>query len=224
MNRLIGWLCAALVGLGPVSAVAGTGDATPPVQGRGHEAAVRNLGSDQVATRRRSTLELAEFGEMDDVPVLLDALSDDDGLVRAGAEQAIWSIWSHSGDPEVDRLFAEGTEDLANRRPAESIEAFTRVIDLKPDFAEGWNKRATALFLAGDLDASAADCDEVLKRNPSHFGALSGYGLISLKRGQLEQALLYFEGALALNPNMAGVRANIEALRAALANRGRQEI
>ncbi|MEO8754052.1 MAG: tetratricopeptide repeat protein [Casimicrobiaceae bacterium] len=223
MKRSIGWLCAIgfCLGLSPGSALAG--DEAPSAQHPRHDAAVRSLESDEVAARRRGTMELAESGEMGDVPVLLDALGDADSLVRTGAERAIWSIWSRSGDAEVDRLFAEGADHLANRRLSDSVAVFSRIIELKPDFAEGWNKRATALFLAGDLDASAADCDEVLKRNPSHFGALSGYGLIALQQGRLEQALLYFERALALNPNMAGVRANIEAIRESLGRRGRQE-
>jgi tetratricopeptide (TPR) repeat protein len=185
--------------------------------------ALRELASEDVRTRVLGVGHLAEIGEMTDVPALLAALDDDNALVRAGSEQAIWAIWSRSGDPEVDRLFAEGADHLAHRRLPESVEVFTRIIERKPEFAEGWNKRATALYLAGDMDASAADCDEVLRRNPSHFGALSGYGLISLQRGELERALEYFEQALALNPNMPGVRANIEAIRAALARRGRHE-
>lgn len=185
--------------------------------------ALKELESQDARVRQQGVGHLAETGVMSDVPTLLAALVDDDAVVRAGSERAIWAIWSRSGDPDVDLLFAQGAEHLAHRRLPESVEVFTRVIERKPDFAEGWNKRATALYLAGDLDASAADCDEVLKRNPSHFGALSGYGLISLQRGQLERALEYFEQALALNPNMPGVRANVEAIRAVLARRGRRE-
>ena len=185
--------------------------------------ALRELASENVRTRQSAVARLARTGEMADVPALLAALDDDDALVRAGSEQAIWAIWSRSGDPEVDRLFSEGAAHLASRRLPESVAVFTLIIERKPDFAEGWNKRATALYLAGNLDASAADCDEVLRRNPSHFGALSGYGLIALQRGELEAALGYFERALALNPNMPGVRANIEAIRSALARQGRRE-
>lgn len=185
--------------------------------------ALGELASDDARVRQRGVGHLADTGVMSDVPALLAALVDDDAVVRAGSERAIWAIWSRSGDAEVDRLFAEGAEHLAYRRLPESVEVFTHIVERKPDFAEGWNKRATALFLAGNMDASARDCDEVLKRNPSHFGALSGYGLISLQRGQLERALEYFEQALALNPNMPGVRANIEAIRAVLVRRGRRE-
>jgi tetratricopeptide (TPR) repeat protein len=175
-------------------------------------------------TRREASLRLGEVGTMDDVALLLRSLDDDDDTVRALAEHSIWAIWSRSGDPVVDALFAEGAQQLAARQLADSVQTFTRIIELKPDFAEGWNKRATALFLAGDLEASLRDCDEVLKRNPSHFGVLSGYGLIHARLGHPEQALAFFERALALNPNMEGVRANIEALKQDLARKGRQAI
>ncbi len=174
--------------------------------------------------RREASARLAEVGTMEDVPLLLRSLDDDDDTVRALAERSIWAIWSRSGDPVVDALFAEGAQQLASRQLADSVQTFTRIIELNPDFAEGWNKRATALFLAGDLEGSLRDCDEVLKRNPSHFGVLSGYGLIHARLGHPEQALAFFERALALNPNMDGVRANIESLKRDLARKGRQAI
>jgi Flp pilus assembly protein TadD len=217
-----GWVCAGVLLAGLLQGAAGAAGNDPGGTGSIRAEAVRRLASDDAQARREGIERLAQVGEMADVPSLIDTLGDDDALVCAEAERAIWAIWSRSGDPEVDRLFAEGADHLANRRLPESVESFSRIIELKPDFAEGWNKRATALYLAGDLDASAADCDEVLKRNPSHFGALSGYGLISTRQGRLEQALGYFERALAINPNMAGVRSNIDALREALARRGKR--
>jgi tetratricopeptide (TPR) repeat protein len=97
---------------------------------------------------------------------------------------------------------------------AAAIETFTRVTQLKPEFAEGWNKRATVYFLVGDYQRSLADCDEVVRRNPNHFGALAGYGQIYLHLNNLDKALEYFRRALAVNPNLDGVRTMIEALEA----------
>ena len=71
---------------------------------------------------------------------------------------------------------------------------------------------------------SLKDCDEVLKRNPQHFGVLAGYGQIYLRKGDLDRALDYFERALAINPNMAGVQASIEAVREIMIKRGRRFI
>jgi tetratricopeptide (TPR) repeat protein len=106
----------------------------------------------------------------------------------------------------------------------DAIATFTRVIELKPDFAEGWNKRATAYFLAGEYRRSLADCDEVIKRNPQHFGALSGYGQIYLQLGQPEKAIEYFRRALEVNPNLDQLQSVIEALEAAEARRRQRSI
>jgi tetratricopeptide (TPR) repeat protein len=86
------------------------------------------------------------------------------------------------------------------------------VIRRRPAFAEGWNKRATAHYLAGEYKKSIADCQEVLKRNPRHFGALSGMGQIHLQLDEPGAALLWFKRALDVNPNMTGVELNVEAL------------
>ena len=66
-------------------------------------------------------------------------------------------------------------------RYGEAIALLNEIVAKKPEFAEGWNRRATVHYLAGDLQESIADCDEVLKRNPGHFGALSGLGQIYLQ-------------------------------------------
>jgi tetratricopeptide (TPR) repeat protein len=102
------------------------------------------------------------------------------------------------------------------------IATFTRVIELVPGFAEGWNKRATLYFLAGDFERSLRDCDEVLKRNPDHFGVLAGYGQIYAQLGEYEKALDYFRRALALNPNLEGVEFQTRALEGVLAERNKK--
>ena len=94
-----------------------------------------------------------------------------------------------------------------------AIRTFTTIIQKKPDFAEGWNKRATLYYLTGDYEKSLRDCDEVVKRNPQHWGVLSGYGQIYLALGKPEQALDYFQRALKVNPNLTRVEAAIEELR-----------
>ena len=105
-----------------------------------------------------------------------------------------------------------------------SIDTFSEVIRRRPDFAEGWNKRATVYYLVGEYRKSAADCDEVLKRNPAHFGALSGYGMIWLRLDEPARALERFEQALAVNPNLDSVRETIEGLRALLIQQRRNAI
>jgi len=86
------------------------------------------------------------------------------------------------------------------------------VIRRKPEFAEGWNKRATVYFMAGDYKRSIADCGETLKRNPGHFAALSGLGQIYLRLEDYESSLEWFRRALEVNPNMLGVEINIRGI------------
>lgn len=161
------------------------------------------------ATRAEALAWIANHGRMADQPLLLGRLRDGDELVRGIAEQALWRLWSRSGEASVDKMLAAGVEQMQAARLAEAISTFSEVIRRKPDFAEGWNKRATARYLAGDLERSLADCDQVLKRNPLHFGALSGYGQIYFQLEQYEKALGYWRRALEVNPNMPGVEINI---------------
>jgi tetratricopeptide (TPR) repeat protein len=74
------------------------------------------------------------------------------------------------------------------------------IVKRAPDWAEGWNKRATALYLAGEHDLSLADIDRVLVLEPRHFGALAGMGLIRIARGEYRDALAAYRKALAVNP------------------------
>jgi tetratricopeptide (TPR) repeat protein len=174
--------------------------------------------------RRRGVLGLATVGRMDDAPALIAALRDSDDVVRATAEKALWAVWSRSGDARIDELLKRGVSQMRDEHFSEAIATFTRVIELKPDFAEGWNKRATAYYLAGEYRRSLADCDEVIKRNPQHFGALSGYGQIYLQLGQPEKAIEYFRRALEVNPNLDQLQPLIEALEAAEARRRQRSI
>jgi len=140
-------------------------------------------------------------------------------FVRRYAEQALWVLWSRSGDDAVDALMQTGIEQMQAQQFQAAIATFSEVIRRKPSFAEGWNKRATVLFMAGELKRSLADCDEVVKRNPNHFGALAGYGQIYFQLEQYEKAIDYWKRALEVNPNMDGVEAGIKSAEQLLAER-----
>lgn len=148
---------------------------------------------------------LAEIGKMVDADRLLDRLSDPDPQVRALAAAATWQIWSRSGDPAIDKLFARGLEQMEALALTDALATFSEIVRLKPAFAEGWNKRATIYFLLGRNEESLKDCGEVLKRNPKHFGALAGAGQIYLRLGNAERALEFFHRAVDVNPNLEGV-------------------
>jgi tetratricopeptide (TPR) repeat protein len=201
-----------------VTAFAGVGDAQTrsPLT---REQALADIGKPDVDTRRQAASWLGEVGTMADAPVLLAALSDADEVVRALAEHSIWQVWSRSGDAETDHLLQIGIEQMGRHEGPAAVSTFTAVIQRRPDFAEGWNKRATVYFLMGEYEKSLKDCDEVMKRNPSHFGALAGYGQIYLQLDQPERALPYFRKALRVNPNLRGVAQIIPQLERALMER-----
>lgn len=197
---------------------------TPAPPPASRDQALADLTQADVEARRRAAAALGEVGRMEDVPALVQALRDGDGIVRALAENSLWGVWSHSGDPEIDALFELGVEQMNLRQGPAAIAIFTRIIEKKPEFAEGWNKRATVYFLMGEYEKSLHDCDEVMKRNPSHFGALAGYGQIYLRLGLPERALPYFQRALAVNPNMEGVAQMVEEIKALLAEKRRESV
>jgi tetratricopeptide (TPR) repeat protein len=189
------------------------------------EQALRDLGAGHdVDARRRGAQVLGETGTMSDLPALVQALRDADPLVRALAERGLWEVWSRSGDADVDRLLAIGIEQMAARQGDAAVETFSEVIRRQPEFAEGWNKRATIYYLLGEYTRSLADCDEVMKRNPYHYGALSGYGMIYLQLGQPDRALAYFERALAINPNLPQIEETVQRLRRLLIERRKDTI
>ncbi len=183
------------------------------------EQALAGLGRSDLEARRQAAAWMGEVGRMEDVPALVKVLRDPDPVVRALAEHALWQVWSRSGDSEIDRLFQQGVAQMTQRDGPAAIATFSRIIEKRPEFAEGWNKRATVYFLMGEYEKSLADCDEVVKRNPSHFGALSGYGQIYLQLNQPDRALAYFERALAVNPNLEQVEQVIEELKGRLMQR-----
>lgn len=170
------------------------------------------LASPDAATRAEAVVWLANRGGMEDALLLHERLRDESSFVRGFAEQGLWLLWSRSGNAEIDRLMALGSQAMQAGRHSEAIGVFSRIIETKPEFAEGWNRRATVYYLAGQYDKSIADCHEVLKRNPRHFGALSGMGQIYLQLGDDENALDWYRRALEVNPNLLGVEMNVKLL------------
>ncbi len=187
-------------------------------------ALLEQLRSGAPSERQAAAERLGEVGDGAATSDLARALRDPDPDVRATATAALWAIWQRSGDAEVDALLQVGIGLMSERRLPEAVQVFGEVIKRAPDFAEGWNKRATAYYLMGDYDRSLADCEEVVRRNPIHFGALSGFGLIYLQKDDLEHAAEYFERALRVNPNLSQIEAVLEQIREALRARRRQSI
>ncbi len=127
--------------------------------------------------------------------------------------EQIWAIWTTSDNAEVNRLMDEGVAAMAAQDYRAALSDFTKMIGIAPDFAEGWNKRATVLWLLHDYEGSMADVDKTLALEPRHFGALWGLGTMDAALEHDEEAIAAFEKALAVNPHMEGVSEKIEALK-----------
>jgi tetratricopeptide (TPR) repeat protein len=188
------------------------------------EQARQSLTNMDVQLRRLAATRLGEIGVMVDAPALRQALRDADADTRANAEYAMWRIWERSGNQQVDRLYLAGVEQMKGGDLHKAIATFSRIIELKPGFAEGWNKRATLYFLVGEYRKSLADCAQVIKRNPHHFGALAGYGQIYLRLEDYTRSLEYFRRALEVNPNMDSVKLNILVLEQLIEQRRKNMI
>ncbi|HEY3304445.1 MAG TPA: tetratricopeptide repeat protein [Candidatus Binatia bacterium] len=139
----------------------------------------------------------------------VEALKGDDPELAATAEAILWRIWCRAGDPETERLFRSGIEAMQQRKLADAEGLFSRVIELNPGFAEGWNKRATVRFMLRNFAGSIADCQQTLARNPNHFGAASGQGLCHFSLNEVREAAVCFRRALEIHPHLDAVRHNL---------------
>ena len=148
---------------------------------------------------------------------LFDELKSSVNLGSAlSVERQIWAVWSEVDGEDVNREMIIGARALQARDWRQAIAAFTNVVELAPSFAEGWNKRATAYYLADQLDASVSDIHTTLSLEPRHFGALSGMGLIFLQQGDFAGALMAFEQVLRVHPQSVPARTHVRELRARL--------
>ena len=133
-------------------------------------------------------------------------------------EEQIWSIWLASDDDEINILMKEGVRAMAARDLDTALQTFDKIIAKEPDFAEGWNKRATVYYLQENLTESMQDIQRTLELEPRHFGALSGMGLIFMQLGDDAGALEAYKEVIKIHPNSPSARFYIEALQKRIRN------
>ena len=143
---------------------------------------------------------------------LFDRLKTAEEAEAGRIETEIWIEWSKSGSPALDLLLQRGRDAMDLGDIPAAIEHFSAIIDHDPNFAEAWNARATAYFMAGEFGPSVADIGTVLTLNPRHFGALSGLAMILEETGKPERALDVYRAAIAIHPHMEGAADAIERL------------
>ena len=127
-------------------------------------------------------------------------------------EGSIWKIWLTSGSDTVDFLMLQGISYMSRGEFTKAISLFSTVIKIDPEFSEGWNKRATVLFLVGEYDSSIEDIGRTLELEPRHFGALSGLGQIYDIQESESGALSAYEKAVEINPHLPSVKARLDQL------------
>lgn len=130
----------------------------------------------------------------------------------ARIQERIWDLWMYSEKEDLNALMKQGTFALGARDFKLALESFNALIELAPDMAEAWNKRATLFFLMENYRASVADVKKTLSLEPRHFGAIVGMGLIYDVLGEREAALEAFRRGLKVNPHMPHIRKKSEQL------------
>ena len=144
---------------------------------------------------------------------LFESLSEASSFeIGRGIEQLIWAIWLNAGGPEADRLMALSVDAMSRYDYPRALDHLDQIVELEPDLAEGWNKRATVYFLVGDYERSLSDIDRTLALEARHFGALSGRGMILDSLGRKEEALAAFREALTIHPQMPAVQGRVDVL------------
>ena len=128
-------------------------------------------------------------------------VAPDDATAKA-IEERIWAVWTLSRSDTANLLMTRVKTAIEAKDTDLAVKLLDSIIKVKPDYVEAWNRRATIYYMKKDYGRSLADIREVLKREPRHFGALAGLGLILQDLGDNKQALEVYRRALALYPRM----------------------
>lgn len=147
---------------------------------------------------------------LDDLFTRLSAAKDE--REANGVASLIERRWLRSASDTADLLMSRSGDAIRAKDYPLAIELLDRVIALEPQWAEAWNRRATAFFLLDDPASSMADIRQVLAREPRHFGAWAGLGQIYLSTGDKKRALEAFRRALTIHPHLETIRTAVERL------------
>jgi tetratricopeptide (TPR) repeat protein len=141
---------------------------------------------------------MADKAALDKLFVELKAAKDAETAHQI--DQKIWIYWTTPSDPILALRMLDVMEARTTRGIDTTIKLLDQLVLDYPNYAEGWNQRATMLFAKGDYEASIADCARVLELEPRHFGALSGRAMMYLQMGKRSLALKDMAAALAIHP------------------------
>ncbi len=140
-------------------------------------------------------------------------------IIASEIESKIWKLWTtHPSKPILTDLLAKGSFYMSQNKLLDAYEIFSKAIELDPNWAEAWNKRATVLYLMGKYELSQNDIDKVLSLEKRHFGALSGQGLVQLSLKNYQIAIESYVEAHKIYPAMESPIIMIERLKKLINN------
>lgn len=128
-----------------------------------------------------------------------------DETTAKAIEQRIWALWTVTRSDTANLLMTRVKTAIEQKDTDLAITLLDAIVKIKPDYVEAWNRRATIYYMQKDYGRALADIREVLKREPRHFGALSGLGLILQDIGDDKQALEVYRRALSIYPRLERV-------------------
>jgi tetratricopeptide (TPR) repeat protein len=117
-------------------------------------------------------------------------------------EGRIWALWVASGGDTANLLMSRVKSAVDSKDYDLALKLLNAILDIRPNYIEAWNRRATVYYMKRDFGHSVEDIREVLAREPRHFGALSGLGMIMQEIGDDKHALDAFRRALAVHPKL----------------------
>jgi tetratricopeptide (TPR) repeat protein len=139
-------------------------------------------------------------------------VAPDDTSAKA-IEDRIWAVWTAAGNETTNLLMSRAKKAMDDKDYDLALRVLGAVVEIKPDFTEAWNRRATVFFMKKDYGNSLADIGKVLTKEPRHFGALSGLGLIMQEIGDEKHALDAYRKALDVYPRLKGIGDKIKSLK-----------
>ena len=153
-----------------------------------------------------------QTSELNNLFTQLKAISNAEEAKKV--EDKIWNLWTtHPSEESLTELLAKGSEYMMQNQLTSAHNVFSKVIELDPKWAEGWNKRATVLYMMGEFQKSQDDIDKVLALEARHFGALAGQGLVNIKLENYEKAIESYERAKEIYPSMESPKIMIKKIQ-----------
>jgi tetratricopeptide (TPR) repeat protein len=171
------------------------------------------LACDDLDARKVACLAMALMGGKCCLAGLELQLKDPDPVVNQMAEHALWSIWFRCGSPEANHELCIGTRALNSKDTSAAIDHFTNATLIDPSFAEAYNQRGIAKYLAERYEECIDDCQAAVERMPCHFGAWAGIGHCHAHLGRLAEAVKCYERALSINPHLECLQEAISELK-----------